>query len=269
MPELPEVQTIIDDLSKYLIGKSIDKLNIPTPSICRKHVPKSSRLKGVKIQSLDRRGKHILVNLTNNQTMIVHLKMTGKLIYIDNATEIAKHTHFIMIFDSGELHFNDIRRFGFIDFVNSDKLDKIPYLSGLGPDALDISTPEFISKLRSRNKPIKSALMDQNIIAGLGNIYADESLFSAGIRPSRIASSLSRKRLEKLYQSMREILRIAIQARGSSVSDYVDGSGIPGTFQNQHKVYGRTGLPCVKCGAAIKRQVLAGRSSHYCSRCQR
>jgi len=195
---------------------------------------------------------------------IVHLGMTGRLQVCEPQTEVAKHTHAILGLSSGrELRFVDPRRFGRLSVARAADFDA----GGIEPLEIDLS--RFLALFRGRKTPIKSALLNQKLLRGVGNIYADESLFRAGIRPRRRASTLTREQLGKLFVAVKEVLREAIALGGSSISDYVDADGEEGFFQLQHRVYGREGEPCLVCKTAIKRVVIAGRSSHYCPRCQR
>jgi formamidopyrimidine-DNA glycosylase len=191
--------------------------------------------------------------------------MTGRLVISEARMEIRKHTHLIAKLASGrELRFIDPRMFG--------KLSVHLHPGGFDPggvEPLEVSEERFIALFRGRKTPIKSALLNQKLLRGVGNIYADESLFRAGIGPRRRAAALTRERLGKLHRAVREVLREAIALGGSSINDYVDADGEPGFFQLQHRVYGREGEPCLVCGTAIRRVVLAGRSSHYCEKCQK
>jgi len=189
--------------------------------------------------------------------------MTGSMLVSNPSAEIAKHTHLVAKLASGrELRFIDPRMFGRLS-VHSAAFDP----GGVEP--LEVSEENFVKLFRGRKTPIKSALLNQKLVRGVGNIYADESLFRAGIRPRRRASSITRQELARLYHSVREVLREAIALGGSSVSDYVDADGEEGFFQLEHRVYGREGEPCRTCKTAVRRVVLAGRSSHYCPRCQK
>ncbi len=193
---------------------------------------------------------------------IVHLGMTGRLQVCEPQTEIEKHTHAILRLASGrELRFVDPRRFG--------RLSVSPDFEAGGIEPLDIDLERFIALFRGRKTPIKSALLNQKLLRGVGNIYADESLFRSGIRPRRRASSITHDRLERLFVAVKEVLKEAIALGGSSISDYVDDDGKEGFFQLQHRVYGREGEACPICKSPIKRIVIAGRSSHYCSNCQK
>ncbi|MFZ1158423.1 MAG: bifunctional DNA-formamidopyrimidine glycosylase/DNA-(apurinic or apyrimidinic site) lyase [Candidatus Sulfotelmatobacter sp.] len=201
---------------------------------------------------------------TDAALWIVHLGMSGRLQICLPHEDVAKHTHAIVRLESGrELRFVDPRRFGRLSVVRSGEFDA----GGLEP--LEVELDDFIKLFRGRRTPIKSALLNQKLLRGVGNIYADESLFRAGIRPRRRASTITREQLHKLFLSVKEVLREAIALGGSSISDYVDADGEEGFFQLQHRVYGREGEPCLVCKTPIKRVVLAGRSSHYCPKCQK
>jgi formamidopyrimidine-DNA glycosylase len=269
MPELPEVETIVRDLRGDIIGRRITAVEFLTRSVWRAGVPTVKSLAGGEIERLERKGKNILIFLSNGYVLIVHLKMTGRLTFEAPSAPIKKHTHFIMKFNDSELRFNDVRRFGYLDLVREGKLDMAPYLAKLGPDALTISRNEFIDLVRSKHKIIKALLMDQNVISGMGNIYTDEALFKAGIYPKRVSSSLSVARTGRLHEAMVETLELAISSRGSTIDNFVGGRGTPGSFQNHHLVYGREGKPCPRCGRRIKRTIVGGRSTHYCPHCQR
>ena len=269
MPELPEVETIVRDLKERVIGAGIRGVDFLNGSVWRNGKPLSRSLIRKRITNIERMGKNILIHLSNNRTLVIHLKMTGRLTFEDSRTPLAKHTHFAIRLDNGELRYSDVRRFGYLDLVESSKLDRVDYLAQLGPDPLRISENEFITIIRSKRRIIKSLLLDQSVIAGLGNIYTDEALFRAGIHPRRISSSLSRKRVGRLHEAIVEILKAAIEGRGSSVGDYVDGSGRPGFYKESHNVYGREGKPCFQCSRHIKREIIGSRSAHFCTRCQR
>jgi|SRR5579864_238802 len=202
--------------------------------------------------------------LASKAQWIVHLGMTGRLQVCDPQTEIARHTHAILKLSSGwELRFVDPRRFGRLSVASSAGFD------ATGVEPLEVDLDRFVELFRGRKTPIKSALLNQKLLRGVGNIYADESLFRTGIRPRRRASSITHEQLKKLHLSIQEVLKEAIALGGSSVSDYVNADGEEGFFQLQHRVYGRDGEPCLICKTPIKRVVIAGRSSHYCPKCQR
>jgi formamidopyrimidine-DNA glycosylase len=237
------------------------------PSLAKERKDKRRRARSVGRDSQRRNklaGEGARLTQSNAQSTsqwIVHLGMTGRLLVCQPDAELAKHTHAIVKLASGrELRFVDPRRFGRLSVAHG-------FEAG-GSEPLEIQLDEFVSLFRGRKTPIKNALLNQKLLRGVGNIYADESLFRSGLRPRRRATSLTRDDLRRLYQAVQEVLREAISLGGSSVSDYVDADGEEGFFQLQHRVYGREGEPCLICKSAIKRVVLAGRSSHYCPKCQ-
>lgn len=269
MPELPEVETVARGLQRQVAGDVIESVWIgskpqPLKSPARKIV---RTLEGSKIERVRRAGKHIVFDLSRDSRSsqwIVHLGMTGWMVIAKPETEIAKHTHAIATLRSGrEIRFVDPRRFGRLEVRSAERFE------APGQEPLDVGFEIFARLFRGRNTPIKSALLNQKLLAGIGNIYADESLFRAGVRPRRRAGRLTRAELHRLYESMKQVLNEAIAAGGSSISDYVNAEGEEGLFQVQHRVYGREGKPCVTCGSPIKRVVIAGRSSHWCARCQK
>ena len=269
MPELPEVETIARGLAKRVTGDVIESvwlgqkkepLKSPAAQI-------ASTLERSRIGQVRRMGKHIVFDLDRQKKesqWIVHLGMTGRLQVCDPQTEISKHTHAILRLSSGrELRFVDPRRFGRLSVAASAEFD------ATGIEPLEIDIDRFIALFRGRKTPIKSALLNQKLLRGVGNIYADESLFRAGLRPRRRAATITRDQLAKLHATVKEVLKEAIALGGSSVSDYVNADGEEGFFQLQHRVYAREGEPCLVCKTPIKRVVIAGRSSHYCPKCQK
>jgi formamidopyrimidine-DNA glycosylase len=284
MPELPEVETVARGVAERVTGDVIESVWIGSKPEPLKSLASeiASTLEGSRIVRVRRVGKHIVIDLAaaescsrpGNRKMqkhtsriraqfIVHLGMTGRLLVASPEMDIAKHTHFIARLISGrELRFVDPRRFGRLSVVRQE-------FRAAGVEPLDVDFESFMELFRKRKTPIKSALLNQKLLSGVGNIYADESLFRAGVRPRRRADTLTRAELRRLYDSVKQVLAQAIAAGGSSVSDYVDAAGEPGFFQVHHRVYGREGQPCLVCGTPIKRVVIAGRSSHYCPKCQR
>jgi formamidopyrimidine-DNA glycosylase len=278
MPELPEVETVARSLNKLVAGDVIESvwlgskpepLKSPAGEIVR--TLERSRIVGAR-----RVGKHIVIDLLRqekpkgarsrkqekNAQWIVHLGMTGRMLVSRPADERLKHTHAIASLRSGrELRFVDPRRFG--------RLSVTTEFAAPGAEPLEVELEAFVKLFRRRKTPIKSALLNQSLLSGVGNIYADEALFRSGIRPRRRASSLSKEDLRRLYLSLKEVLTEAIALGGSSFSDYVDANGDEGSFQLQHRVYGREAEPCLVCRTPIKRIVLTGRSSHYCPHCQK
>lgn len=269
MPELPEVQTVIDDLEPNIKNRKIVDIRILTRSIWRYKYPRKTNICGATVTDIGRKGKYILTYLSSDHILITHLGMTGRLVLTERGKPPDKHTHVVIQFDDFDIHFNDVRRFGFMDLCRGRGIYNVSYLAKLGPDPFELSEDEFAGIIKSKNRMIKQLLLDQNVISGLGNIYSDEILFGSRIHPRRTSSRLSKKRILRLYDVTIEILNGAIKARGSSVSDFVDGSGAPGGYQNFHSVYGREGKPCRNCGADIKREIIASRSAHFCPRCQR
>lgn len=299
MPELPEVETIARGLASRVTGDVIESVWLgskpePLKSPAAEIV---ATLEARRIVAVRRVGKHIVFDLdpvgdvgrapsrakgryrphssssrkkaagksarpTQTAQWIVHLGMTGRMVVCSPDSEMAKHTHLVAKLASGrELRFVDPRRFGRLSVARG-------FEAG-GSEPLEVKLDHFVSLFRGRKTPIKSALLNQKLLRGVGNIYADESLFRAGLRPRRRASSLTREDLRRLYPGVQEVLREAISLGGSSVSDYVDADGEEGFFQLQHRVYGREGEPCLMCKTPIKRVVIAGRSSHYCPKCQK
>lgn len=275
MPELPEVETIARGLANRVTGDVIESvwlgqkkepLKSPAHAIAK-------TLEHTCILEVRRMGKHIVFDLQKNQgkkrstskaQWIVHLGMTGRLQVCEPQTEVAKHTHAILKLSSGrELRFVDPRRFGRISVAQAGDFDAV------GIEPLEIDLDRFLPLFRGRETPIKSALLNQKLLRGVGNIYADESLFRAGLRPRRRAATITRAQLAKLLTAIREVLKEAIALGGSSISDYVNSDGEEGFFQLQHRVYGRESEPCLVCKTPVKRIVIAGRSSHYCPRCQK
>lgn len=262
MPELPEVETVVRSLAKYVSGAAISDASFTSKRVTRRGFAATSKaLRGAMIQKMERRGKHILIHLDRG-LLHIHLGMTGKLLWNADTTP---YTRAVIELTNGTLIYDDVRQFGRVEFYST-----IPKnIAALGPEPLDVSFEEFERRLGARDLRIKALLLDQHFLAGIGNIYADEALFGAGIHPATPAGRLSRKRACKLYDSIRAVLALAISHRGSSISDYVDGSGTRGEFQSLHQVYGRAGLPCTRCGRPIRRMVIAQRGTHYCPKCQR
>ncbi|HEX3880381.1 MAG TPA: bifunctional DNA-formamidopyrimidine glycosylase/DNA-(apurinic or apyrimidinic site) lyase [Bryobacteraceae bacterium] len=264
MPELPEVETVTRSIAP-LVGRRILSAEFRCLRILRGGDPDhmSATLAGKKIAGVKRYGKFIVVSLAGGGYLTIHLGMTGRLLL---GGPTGKHTHAIFTLDRrGVLLYDDSRQFGCIEY--SDEFPK--RVARLGPEPLEVEIDKFIQGMKGRRTSIKALLLNQTFLRGIGNIYADESLFRAGIHPQTIAARLRPERARKLHAAIREVLAEAIEAGGSSISDYVDAEGRKGFFQLQHRVYQRTGESCVNCGAAIKRAVIAQRSSHFCPRCQK
>ncbi|MCK4403513.1 MAG: bifunctional DNA-formamidopyrimidine glycosylase/DNA-(apurinic or apyrimidinic site) lyase [candidate division Zixibacteria bacterium] len=285
MPELPEVETIAQGLHKAIAGKRIKEVKAIFPGIVRqnfnlfKKAIIQKRVKGVR-----RRGKYLLIDLSGGKTILVHLGMTGNFLFIRSAdlphkpsgrcrseSELYdKHDHLIFRFygSDEQLRYNDQRKFGKIKLFNTAEEKDVVELKKLGPEALEIKFSEFFEIFRRRKRRIKSALLNQHIIAGLGNIYVDESLFEAKIHPAQKAELLSENKLRGLHKAIGKILHKAIKAGGSSVENYLNVDGKIGRFQLQHKVYGREEESCKRCRTKIKRIKINQRSSYFCSKCQ-
>jgi formamidopyrimidine-DNA glycosylase len=271
MPELPEVETIVRGLARRLVGEKIESVWIgPKPEPLKSPAQAiAAMLNGATIAGVRRAGKHIVVDLSGRGHWIIHLGMTGRILLCAPDLPREKHTHLVArLVSGGDLRFVDPRRFGRVSVAPASS-QGVAGFNPAGTEPLDVGFESFASLFRGRRTTIKSALLNQKLLRGVGNIYADESLFRAGVRPRRRAHLLSRQELRRLYRSLQRVLNEAIAAGGSSISDYVDSSGDEGFFQFRHRVYGRTGKPCRKCRAPIKRVIIAGRSSHYCPRCQR
>jgi formamidopyrimidine-DNA glycosylase len=264
MPELPEVETVVRTLAPHLAGQRIARAEFRSRFVTpgdRELL--ASQLAGRKIIALERRGKFIWIRLDSG-SLAIHLGMTGKLLF--NGAE-GLHTHGRFELNDAMLVYNDARQFGRIEFSPGTLVP--PRIAALGPEPLTIEAPEFVARLRARSTKVKPLLLDQSFLAGLGNIYVDEALFRAAIHPMAKAARLSKPRALDLHRAIVEVLRVAIEHRGSSISDYVDADGERGGFQALHQAYGREGEPCVRCGGRIKRIVVAQRGTHYCPACQR
>jgi formamidopyrimidine-DNA glycosylase len=288
MPELPEVETIARGVNEWVRGDRIVEVWFCGHRQPFKNLPEiqSKGLQGRTILAVHRTGKHLVCELGpangkpapasgspldecaihSSAQWIVHLGMTGRLLVGPPDAPLAAHTHARLSLASGrELRFVDPRRFGRLEFRD---LSGCPGFSAAGADPLTVTEEEFRQLFHGRRLPIKAALLNQKLLSGVGNIYADESLFHAGLRPRRQCGRLTRAELERLRLALREVLEEAIRMGGSSVSDYVDANGVRGLFQLEHCVYQRTGLPCRRCQRPIRRMVLAGRGTHYCPHCQ-
>ena len=278
MPELPEVETIKRDLQKKIIGKKIKEVTIKVNKILQKPSLEefTAKIRGRVIKKIDRRGKYIIIYLDSEYKLIIHLGMTGILLYpfnqIKNNLIIPKHNHFVFSFtDNNQLIFNDIRRFGKVYLVKD--INESECINKLGVEPLDenFSLAKFTQMIRNKKNKIKSLLMKQEFIAGLGNIYVNEVLYRAGIHPLSLASSLSEIQITKLFREIKDVLEEAINLRGSTVEDeaYRDTNGEKGKFSDRLQVYAQKGSSCFKCGHIIESVKIEGRSSFFCPRCQK
>ena len=270
MPELPEVETTRRGLRPLVVGQTIRSLTVREPRL-RWPIEASldRRLRDQAVQELSRRGKYLLIS-TGAGTLLVHLGMSGSLRYIPEPREPARHDHFDLEFESGAmLRFNDPRRFGSLHWSATPAAHWL--LKNLGPEPLGAEfSGDYLWRVsRGRRVAVKSLLMNGRIVAGLGNIYANEALFRAGIHPSRPAGRVSRKRLQRLVETVGDVLRQAIRAGGTTLQDFVGGDGKPGYFQLALDVYGRAGEPCARCNRPIKVRTIGQRATYYCANCQR
>ncbi len=285
MPELPEVESVARSLRRRVLGLRIASVRAYPPRTAASFSGRSgwgggrsarsapsaplSELVGRTIDAVRRRGK-VLVLECGDLALLFHLKMSGRFLWSRPGRPRGRHVHLVLGFrgPDRQLHFEDVRKFGLVRCRPLDRLAACPEMDGLGPEPLEIEADDFAARLRARRGRVKSVLLDQAFLAGVGNIYADEALFRAGIHPLAPASRLSRARADRLRGALREVLSEAIAAGGSSVRDYRDADGELGSFQERHLVYGKEGEPCPRCGGPIRRTVIGGRSSHYCPRCQ-
>ena len=274
MPELPEVETIVADLRPHLVGRTIVHCELRFPSIVRHPEPERfiDSITGLRIEGVGRRGKFMLIALGEGRLLVVHLGMSGQLRLVDATAENENHTHVILdLDDNRHLRYRDPRRFGRLLLGTEDELLMSGTLPKLGPEPIDptFDADELYKRFRKRRAPLKALLLDQAMVAGVGNIYADESLYRARLRPDRAAGSLSRKSVRRLHESLRDSLETAIRNRGSSVDTYRDAWGEVGNQQESLLVYGRAGQPCFTCGRPLSIVRIAGRSTVFCRRCQR
>ncbi len=299
MPELPEVENLRKGLEKYILGQKISSVKVRKPKLVsgkgtlRAASDKKARafakeLTGEKFVSVDRRAKNLIFRLTNNKILLAHLKMTGQFVYKGNSgkndvtgghpIEISesvlpnKHTHIIFKLEKGTLYYNDTRMFGYVLYYPHERvIEEEGHFNKLGLEPLDKNfTPKyFFNALRSKKKKIKSILLDQDIVTGVGNIYADESLFEAEIRPTRIGSSLTLSEVTKLHKAIKRIITKAIKVGGSSVATYrlIDESR--GNYAREHKVYGKEGEKCFKCKTPLTKILIGSRTTIFCGKCQK
>lgn len=279
MPELPEVQTIANQLQKKIIGKKIKVVDIRLVKMIQGVSPKKFRetVQGVKIKNVSRRAKLLIINLSNDYSLLIHLKLSGQIIYKSNIrnqeSEISKHTHVIYYFSDGSALFHkDIRQFGWVKLFKTTELEKYFQKENFGPEPLDknFTLDRFKKLLLQKPKQrIKPLLMDQKFVAGIGNIYAQEASFCARVLPTRIIKDLKEKEIIDLYYCLIKILREAIKRHGSSVDDYLDTEGKKGDYVPRLKVYNRLAKNCYSCQGPVKKMTLAGRGTYFCPKCQK
>lgn len=271
MPELPEVETIRRDLEKLIVGYKVLGITTNSPKQLQpslKLVKKT--IVGAIIKKVQRRAKILQIFFSNGSIIIIHLKLTGRLLFRNKKEPADDYQHIVLSLNGDkELRFADARKFGWVRLIKNEKeLQKI--LKEFGPEPLsDLNLATFQKILSSSRRPIKIILMDQKKIAGVGNIYANEALFLAGINPQRPADKISKKETEKLYQSLEKVLQLGLRYRGASDNDYLDALGHKGSYQEHFLVYGRQGKKCNRCSGLIKRIKIGGRGTFYCQNCQK
>lgn len=270
MPELPEIETIKRGLEN-LAGEKIVKIFRSDKKLRINSCLDLQQLKSCVIKEFSRRARYLVIHFNHDFSLIIHLGMSGR-ITVEKEFKKLKHDHFACELSDGKwLIFNDPRRFGFVDLIKTQDLKKHKMLAKLGPEPLmdEFNFADFSQKISRKKKDIKTTIMENEIVVGVGNIYANESLFDAGISPLRQACSLKKEEIEKLISSIKKIIQAAIKSGGSSISDYVDSNGNSGHFQKGFKVYGRSGEKCLQCKNPIQRIVQSGRSSFLCNQCQK
>lgn len=272
MPELPEVETIVRDLRPHLIGRRICSIAVSRQPLRRRWAAEwEPLLLERRIRAVDRRGKWILVGLDADLYLVFHLGMTGQLTVVPRGQAPAAHTHLKLDLEGGEhqLRFRDIRRFGSATlFLSRPALDRFFEESGLGPEPFALDARYWRERLGATARCLKAILLDQRVVAGVGNIYADEALYQARLHPARLGQDMGPAEANRLRRAILTVLNRAIERRGSSIRNYVGGSGLQGGYQREFRVYSRTGQPCPRCRQPIERIRLAGRSTHFCAHCQ-
>ena len=273
VPELPEIEVIRRGLIPHLVDRTVTRIVISNRRL-RLPVPRKKLkrwVQGNRIKAIDRRAKYLLISLGSGAKMVFHLGMTGRLSLFANTIPRTVHDHLRFFLDSGlELRFNDVRRFGSVQVLSPNEVEEATIFAGLGIEPLgpDFSSNYLFLKARGRKRPIKNFLMDARVVAGIGNIYANEILFTAGIKPTRKVGTIGQKSWERVVEATRLVLERAIACGGTTISDYTNSSGEAGYFQYELKVYGRKGEMCHKCRKTIRRHVLAGRATYHCPACQ-
>ncbi|MCA9323648.1 bifunctional DNA-formamidopyrimidine glycosylase/DNA-(apurinic or apyrimidinic site) lyase [Candidatus Saccharibacteria bacterium] len=286
MPELPEVETVRRGLEKLIVGKTIKNVHHDTEkSFPNDPVVVSEFLVGAKVVSVGRRAKVLLIDMDSDYTLMVHLKMTGQLVFVGEERFGAGHPNeslvgslpdkstrvTIMFEDGSHLYFNDQRKFGWMKLLPTSLVVEEPFMKKVGPEPLDVSFTDiiFIQRIRKRaNTSIKAALLDQTVLAGVGNIYADESLWGARIHPEEMVKDIDDKRLKKLHHELLYVLKLSIEKGGSTDRNYVNAEGKKGSYIDFARVFRREKLPCPRCGTVIEKSKVAGRGTHTCPKCQ-
>jgi formamidopyrimidine-DNA glycosylase len=273
VPELPEVETVVRDLRPLVTGRRLTAITVGRKNLRKRWKPAwKNALVGQRVAAVERRGKWIFLTLDRGWKLVIHLGMTGQLTVAPARTPRANHTHVVFALDDGrdELRFRDIRRFGSVAALTPERsIDDELQTLGLGPEPFNLDLAYWRQQLRKTRRCLKALLLDQRVVAGVGNIYADESLFASRLHPARLASSLTAAEAKRLAEAIAAVMLRAIDKRGSSIRNYVGGSGLQGGYQEEFRAYGRAGEPCVRCGTPLTLTRLAGRATHYCPRCQK
>ncbi|PTN36848.1 bifunctional DNA-formamidopyrimidine glycosylase/DNA-(apurinic or apyrimidinic site) lyase [Desulfonatronum sp. SC1] len=269
MPELPEVETIARGLQPLLTGRTVTGVPHIATHLAKGNRDLAQEVIGRTIRGVFRRGKLLFLDFPDQDVMAFHLRMTGRLGLMPSGLPSALHVHLLLDLDDGtSLYFQDQRKFGTCGLFADEELKRWPFYRNLGPEPLGLNLEIFTRQISGKKGRIKALLLDQRVIAGIGNIYADESLFRAGINPATPGNRIAPERLAGLLASLQSVLEEAIAAGGSSIRDYRTAAGLVGTFQNTFQVYGRGGLPCKQCGTSLQTTKVAGRTTCFCPRCQ-
>lgn len=274
MPELPEVETVVRGMQQKLEGATLKKVEVRREGLRYPFPPILSQLKNMQVTGVSRRAKFALLHLNSGQTVLFHLGMSGRILFPERHTPLTKHDHLSLYFEKNgipiELRMNDPRRFGVVDVCPTNTLETNKHIATQGPEPLgDTFTANYLYQtLKKRSLPIKQAIMTNQVVVGVGNIYANEALFMAGIHPNRKTNAISKARIAQLQACIVKVLKAAISAGGTSLKDYVQTDGTLGYFQHNFKVYGRAGQPCPVCGVTIRKIVQGGRASYFCPTCQ-
>ena len=272
MPELPEVETVRRGLEKLILGKTIQSVEVKYPKMIQTDRDAFRQdLPGQEIRAMGRRGKYLLFYLTD-LVLISHLRMEGKYFFYPDEVPLRKHAHVFFHFTDGStLVYEDVRKFGTMEVLIPELVDSYFLAKKIGPEPTeaDFKAPAFQAALKKSKKPIKSALLDQKLVAGLGNIYVDEVLYRAKVHPARLGQSLTAREAKAIRKETIAVLAQAVEKGGSTVRSYSNAFGEDGTMQEEHQVYGKTGQPCLRCGTPIEKIQLGGRGTHFCPHCQK
>ena len=273
MPEMPEVETVRRGLMNIAAGRKIQGIDVYYGKTVENDIEEFRQaLIGQTIERIDRRGKYLLFRFTNNLTMVSHLRMEGKYFFYPDEVPLRKHAHVFFHFTDGStLVYEDVRKFGTMEVIIPELVDSYFLAKKIGPEPTeaDFKEPAFQAALKQSKKPIKSALLDQKLVAGLGNIYVDEVLYRAKVHPARLGQSLTAREATAIRKETIAVLAQAVEKGGSTIRSYSNAFGEDGTMQEEHQVYGKTGQPCLRCGTPIEKIQLGGRGTHFCPHCQK